>query len=142
MDVALSFDRQTGLWYYAIAWEFELWVDHILETFVEKAKLELDTKEEQLLEDYQDVKPGSKKAKVVDILLEAVYSKQLELIETELDVMEWPLGDGPEHYYEKLWLLEQWLRMRNHYLDKNETHRVVGYTDGERVRRAFMIEPM
>lgn len=117
VNVIGLFRRHTKLWYFAIAWQFGEWYDHVLEVYEGIQDRQLENQYREASERYE----GS----LGEAIASHILGEQIDLIEERLE----SLLDGEEQeWYHKELFLDVWLHLRGIELDSSEKDEVLGWT--------------
>lgn len=105
-----------NLWYFAIAWQFNEWYDHVLEVYEDNQGQQL----ENLTREAEQFEGGLGESLTLHFL-----DKQIDLLENRLDALS---DGGEEEWYHKKLFLDIWLHLRGIELTAPEKDDVLGWT--------------
>ncbi|MFH1032730.1 MAG: hypothetical protein V1767_09240 [Chloroflexota bacterium] len=108
--------KYANLWYFAIAWQFKEWYDHILEIYEDKRYRQLDN----LTQEAEQFEGGLGESLTLHFL-----EKQIDLLENKLDNLV--AGEEQEWYHRNLFL-DVWLHLHGIELNASEKDDVLDLT--------------
>ena len=106
----------TNLWYFAIAWQFIEWYNHVLEVYKDNK----DDQLEDLTREAEQFEGGLGESLTFHFL-----GKQIDLLEDRLDTL---LDEEEQEWYHKNLFLDVWLHLRGIGLSDSEKDDVLGWT--------------
>jgi len=121
------FRKSTSLYYFAIAWQFGEWYEHVLEVYYDTQHRRLEDQYQKTSEKLEGtvVVTGEQKDALRDTVLGYVQSKQIDLLEDHLDSV---FDEGEEDFHHKELLLDVWIHLRGISLDVSGKEDVLDYT--------------
>lgn len=112
--------KHNNLWYFAIAWQFNEWYDHVLEVYEDSQH---ETFSNLIQEASEQFEGGLSESLSIHFL-----GKGVELLESSLDNL---INEGDKYdFYHKKLFLDTWLNLRGIELNVSERDEVVGWTFG------------
>jgi hypothetical protein len=120
------FGKSSNMYYFALAWQFNEWRDHILQVYYDARDRRIESQFQEASKRIQAT-PGTAASKdsVKDDVAVDLAGKRIDLLKDQLDSL---VDEDEEEFHYREELLDAWLELHGISLDPSGKSDVIGYT--------------